>query len=84
MAMIQENRKLSGIFFRLKNEESGEMEVRCFEDFSEDQQKFIMEQNSKTNKDYQMWLEGLCLQLSRTIKEIGNELDLFSEYNLES
>lgn len=66
-------RNLSGIYFRSKNEESGKYENVVFEDLSEEEQDRLMEGRSEE------WLKSLAKQLGKTVREIGDGLDLISE-----
>ena len=66
------NRKLSGIFFRTKDED-GKYVNRCFEDLAEEEQQRVMK-----DRDAE-WLRGLATQLAKTIKEIGEQFNLERE-----
>lgn len=74
---MKEQRKLSGIFFRVKNEASGSFENLTFEDLTEEQQDKMMEDRPKE------WLKSLAKSLATTINNIGNKFDLIVAYNEE-
>lgn len=63
-------RNLSGIYFRCK-EEDGSMGNRVFEDLPEEEQDKVL--HSKSEEYYRSMIK----QLSATINEIGNQLDLY-------
>ena len=60
---------LSGIYFKYKNPEIKKWENRCFEDMETDEQEKILKDRNKE------WMIQLCIQLSNTINEIGNQLN---------
>lgn len=68
-----EKRGLSGIYFRVKNEETGGFENRVFEDLTEDQQNQMMEGRSEE------WLKSLSVSLAKTLRRIGDQFDISVE-----
>lgn len=70
--MIKEQRNLSGIYFRFKNPETGEMENRVFEDLLPENQDEIMK-----DRDIE-WLKSLSKQLANTLRDIGDRFDIMS------
>ena len=70
--MIKEQRNLSGIYFRFKNPETGEMENRVFEDLLPENQDEIMK-----DRDIE-WLKLLSKQLANTLRDIGDRFDIMS------
>lgn len=66
-------RKLSGIYFRVKNEETEEIDNIVFEDLTEEQQ------DEKMQGRPEEWFKSLAKQLANTLNEIGNQLDLYRE-----
>ncbi len=66
-------RNLDGVYFRIKNEETGEFNNFCFSDLTENQMNEVME-----NRDIG-WLKRLCVILGQTIRQIGDQLDLVAE-----
>lgn len=66
-------RKLSGIYFRSKNEEIGKFDNIVFEDLSEKEQDEIM------NRCSLYYLKGLVKQLANTLNDIGNQLDIIND-----
>lgn len=65
-------RGLSGIYFRVKSDTKG-YENTVFEDLTEKQQDEIMK-----DKDDQ-WLKSLAKQLAKTLRHLGDELDITME-----
>jgi hypothetical protein len=70
---IKEKRNLSGIYFRFKNPETGQVENRTFEDLPEEKQKKILKTASVE------WLQNICLDLARTLREIADQFDIVTE-----
>jgi hypothetical protein len=66
-------RNLSGIYFRVKNEETGKFDNIVFEDLSEQQQDEMMKGRSEE------WLKSLAKQLASTLNIIGEQLDITGE-----
>jgi len=75
--MEKEKRGLSGIYFRHQNEDTKKWDNVVFEDLSEAEQDRIME-----GRDIE-WLRSLAKQLGNTLNEIGNQLDLVSQNEVE-
>jgi len=71
--MIKIKRSLSGIFFRVQNEETKKWESICFEDLSDSQQEEILDEKPE------QFVRDLSKLLAITINEIGDELDLSKE-----
>ena len=67
---MKTKRGLSGIYFRVKNKETGKFETTAFEDLSEEQQDEVMK-----NKDIE-FIKSLAKQLTNTLNGIGDQLDL--------
>ena len=65
-------RGLSGIYFRVKSDTGG-YESTVFEDLTEKQQDLIMK-----DEDIE-WLKGLAKKLAKTIRHLGDELDIIME-----
>ncbi len=63
-------RKLSGIYFRSKNENTGKYENVVFEDLSEAEQDRVMEGREKA------WIKSLAKQLANTLNEIGENFNI--------
>lgn len=61
-------RNLDGVYFRIGTENI------CFSDLTEEQQDEVMK-----DRDAE-WLRSLCKILAKTIKDIGDELDMVCEY----
>lgn len=68
--MIKEQRNLSGIYFRFKNEDTGKMENRVFEDLPIEQQDVVMK-----GRDIE-WVKSLAKQLANTLRDIGDSFDI--------
>lgn len=66
-------RNLSGMFFRVKNKETGEFENIVFEDLSSEQQDFLMK-----DRDLK-WIKSLAKVLAKTISDIGKQFDISVE-----
>lgn len=75
---MKKQRKLSGIFFRAKNEKTEKYESIAFEDLTEEQQDKIMEDRPKE------WLKSLAKTLASTINTIGDNFDLIIDYSDEN
>lgn len=60
-------RNLDGVYFRMGTENI------CFSDLTEEQQDEVMK-----DRDAE-WLKSLCKILAKTIKNIGDELDMVCE-----
>ena len=57
-------RNLDGVYFRIGTENI------CFSDLTEEQQDEVMKDRDKE------WLKSICKILAKTIKDIGDELDI--------
>lgn len=62
------DRNLDGVYFRVKRE-SIWCNV-CFSDLNEDEMRDVLKDRSNE------WLTYLCIQLGKTIKNIGDQLDV--------
>ena len=60
-------RNLDGVYFRIGTENI------CFSDLTEEQQDEVMK-----DRDTE-WLKSLCKILAKTLKDIGDELDMVCE-----
>lgn len=58
-------RDLDGVYFRIGKENI------CFSDLTEEQQEEVMKNRSDE------WLKSLCKLLAKTIKEIGDQFDIY-------
>ena len=65
-------RNLDGIYFREKNDE-GKWDNICFSDMTEEQM------NKQMNGRSEEWLKSMCIQLAKTIREIGDQFDLVAD-----
>ena len=61
-------RNLDGVYFRVGTENI------CFSDLTEEQQDEVMK-----DRDAE-WLRSLCKILAKTLKDIGDELDMVCEW----
>lgn len=61
-------RNLDGVYFRIGTENI------CFSDLTEEQQDEVMK-----DRDTE-WLKSLCKILAKTLKDIGDELDMVCEW----
>ena len=64
-------RDLDGAYFRIKRE--GKWQNICFSDLTLEEMESVMDGRSID------WLKSLCIQLGKTIRNIGDELDLVCE-----
>lgn len=67
----QIKRNLDGIYFRVKRDEK--WNNVCFSDMTQDEMENVM-----NNRDID-WLKSMCIQLGRTIRNIGDQLDIVCE-----
>lgn len=67
----QIKRNLDGIYFRVKRDEK--WDNVCFSDMTQDEMENVM-----NNRDID-WLKSMCVQLGRTIRDIGDQLDIVCE-----
>ena len=65
------DRNLDGIYFRVQRD--GKWGNACFSDLSQEEMERVME-----NRDVD-WLKSMCIQLGKTIRRIGDELDIVCE-----
>lgn len=66
-----EFRNLDGIYFRIQRD--NKWQSVCFSDLTEDEMKEVMK--NKSNK----WLQSLAIGLGKTLRNIGDQLDLSME-----
>ena len=65
------NRNLDGVYFRIKRDDT--WQNICFSDLSDDEMEEVM-------KDRPIeWLQSMCKILGKTIREIGDQLDIVME-----
>ena len=65
------DRNLDGIYFRVqRNRKWGNA---CFSDLTQEEMERVMK-----NRDVD-WLKSVCIQLRKTIRRIGDELDIVCE-----
>lgn len=67
----QIKRNLDGIYFRVKRDEK--WDNVCFSDMTQDEMENVM-----NNRDID-WLKSMCIQLGKTIRSIGDQLDIVCE-----
>lgn len=65
------DRNLDGVYFRIKRNDK--WENVCFSDLTEEEMLSVMTGRNET------WLKSLCVVLGKTIKNIGDSLDLVCE-----
>ena len=65
------DRNLDGIYFRVQRD--GKWGNVCFSDLTQEEMERVME-----NRDVD-WLKSMCIQLGKTIRRIGDELDIVCE-----
>ena len=65
------DRNLDGIYFRVQRD--GKWGNVCFSDLTQEEMERVME-----NRDID-WLKSMCIQLGKTIRRIGDELDIVCE-----
>lgn len=65
------NRNLDGVYFRVKRDDK--YQSICFSDMTEEEQDRIMEECPKR------YLKRLCKILARTIRDIGDSLDIVGD-----
>lgn len=65
------NRNLDGVYFRIKREDK--WENICFSDLTEEEMDDIM------NGRPEEWLRSMCKILGKTIRKIGDQLDIVME-----
>lgn len=70
---MKAKRNLSGIYFRIKDEESERWGPLVFEDLTEEQQDELLK--GRTGE----WLSSLVKKLANTINRIGDQFDIYSD-----
>jgi len=70
---MKPKRNLSGIFYKMKNEETGEFEPIAFEDLTSQQQNEVMNGCSVE------WLKSLAKQLAVTINQLGDRFNIIND-----
>ena len=65
------NRNLDGVYFRMKRDDK--WQNICFSDLSDDEMEEVMQDRPVE------WLKDMCKILGRTIREIGDQLDIVME-----
>lgn len=65
------NRNLDGVYFRVKRD--GKWENICFSDLTSAERLDAMKGKSED------WLKGLCIVLSETLQQVGDQFDLVRE-----
>ena len=65
------NRNLDGVYFRMKRDDK--WQNICFSDLSENEMEEVMQDRPVE------WLKDMCKILGRTIREIGDQLDIVME-----
>lgn len=65
------DRNLDGTYFRI--ERNGKWQSVCFSDMTEEEMDYILKDKSEE------WLRSMCKILGKTIKNIGDELDIIME-----
>lgn len=62
------NRKLDGVYFRIKRDDK--WQNICFSDLTEDEMDDVLKDRDPE------WLKSMCVILGKTIKKIGDDLDI--------
>ena len=65
------NRNLDGVYFRIKREDK--WENICFSDLTEEEMDYVMDGRTAE------WLRSLCKILGKTVRDIGEQLDIVME-----
>ena len=65
------DRNLDGIYFRVKREDK--WQNICFSDLSDTEMEDVLKNRTEE------WLKNMCKVLGRTIKYIGDQLDITRE-----
>ena len=63
-------RNLDGIYFRVK--EDGKCGNTCFSDLTEEQMNYVLQGKNEE------WLKSMCILLGKTIRGIGDSLNISS------
>lgn len=66
-----DKRNLDGVYFKVYRD--GKWDNVCFSDLTQEEMENVMK-----NRDVD-WLKSLCIQLGKTIRKIGDELDIVCE-----
>lgn len=61
-------RNLDGVYFRVQRD--GKWDNVCFSDMTQDEMEDVM-----NNRDID-WLKSMCIQLGKTIRDIGDQFDI--------
>lgn len=64
------DRELDGVYFRIQRKDK--WESVCFSDLSEEQMNHVLMNRSR------QWLIKLCILLGKTIRQIGDEFDIYA------
>lgn len=62
------DRKLDGVYFRIKRDDK--WQNICFSDLTEDEMDDVLKDRDSE------WLKSMCVVLGKTIKKIGDDLDI--------
>lgn len=65
------DRNLDGVYFRIKRGDS--YDNVCFSDLTDEQMDEVLKDQSEE------WLRSLCKTLGKTIRKMGDELDIVAE-----
>lgn len=65
------DRNLDGVYFRVKREDK--YDNVCFSDLTEEQMDEVLKGRDEE------WLRNMCKILGKTIRKIGDELDILAE-----
>lgn len=65
------NRNLDGVYFRIKRE--NEWQNICFSDLTDNEMEEVLQNRSDE------WLKNMCKILGKTIRDIGDQLDISME-----
>ena len=65
------NRNLDGVYFRINRDNS--WQNICFSDLTEEEMDYVMKDRPEE------WLRNMCKILGKTIKDIGEQLDIVME-----
>lgn len=65
------NRGLDGVYFRVKRD--GKWQNICFSDLTDEEMDSVMD--GRTTE----WLRSMCKILGKTVKSIGDQLDIVME-----
>lgn len=65
------NRNLDGVYFRIKRD--NEWQNICFSDLTDGEMEEVLQNRSDE------WLKSMCKILGRTIRDIGDQLDISME-----